>query len=71
MWPAGSVFRKKERNSSIPIMEKSKTALLPVRSAIWITDGVISSGRQTKPMIETRCSATISNPFLQGDTFNF
>jgi hypothetical protein len=70
-WPAGSVFRKKEHNPSTPIMEKSKTALLPVRWAIRITDGVISSGRQTKPMMETRCSATLSGPFLQGDTSNF
>ena len=30
-WPAGSAFRKKERNPSAPIMEKSKMALLPVR----------------------------------------
>jgi hypothetical protein len=39
-------------------MEKSKMALLPVRWAIWITAGVISSGRQTKPMMESRCLDT-------------
>ena len=57
-WPAGSAFRRKERSASTPIVEKSKMARLPVRCAIWDTGGMISSGRQTKAMMGTRCSAT-------------
>ena len=58
--PAVSALRRKECNAFAPIIEKSNMALLPVRAAIWITDGMISSGLQTKAMMGIRCSATMS-----------
>ena len=70
-WPAGSAFRRKERSASTPIMDKSKIALLPVRCAIWVTGGIISSGRQTNAMIGTRCSAKLSRPPFQRVTLAF
>ena len=52
---AGLALRRKECNPFAPIFEKSNMALLPVRAAIWITDGMISSGLQTKAMMGIRC----------------
>ena len=67
-WPAGSAFRKKGRSASTPSGETSKMARLPVRSAMWVTAGMISSGRQTKAIRGARCSTTKSRPPRQRQT---
>src|SRR5665647_2685522 len=69
--PAEPAFAKAKESASTSSREKSKMALLPVRCAIWVTDGVISSGRQTKAMIGFRCSSKMAIPPLQRDTLAF
>lgn len=66
--PAGSAFRKKERSAATAIVEKSKMDLVPVRWAIRVTGGIISSGRQTNAIIGTRCSANMLRPLFQRET---
>ena len=52
-WPAGSAVCRNECSASAPIVEKSKSARLPVRCAISDTGGLISPGLQTKAMMGT------------------
>jgi hypothetical protein len=69
--PVAAALLKATPSPATVDAEKSKIALLPVRAAIPVTGGIISSGRQTNAMIGIRCSGKISMSPLQRDTVVF